>query len=128
MEFKKWLNDIIPGKPLKNRSGEAITLYHGTDRDFTKFDLKKSTMGLIWFTTDKEQILKKEVGAQGSGFIISANIDLENPANWKEYDRLLIVQLKQEGYDGAVLEDKNGHFDAFVFDPRQIHVINKQQV
>jgi hypothetical protein len=116
----------IPGDPLTDKSGKPIVLYHGTDKRFSKFSIKKSTMGIIWLTNDKSKIEQGTAGASGKGRIISAHVSLKNPAGWKEYDQLLLVQLKSMGYDGAILDDKDGTFDVFVFEPSQIKIISNK--
>jgi hypothetical protein len=102
-------------------------VYHGTATRFRTFNVKKSTQGIIWFTSKKDRILKGEVGAQGKGFIVTADVTITKPAGWKEYDRLLLVQFAREGYDGAILPDSEG-FDCFVFSPKQIKIISVDPV
>jgi hypothetical protein len=128
MTFKTWLENVnwIPGDPLTDASGEPIVLYHGTDKKFSKFSLKKSTMGIIWMTNDISKIETGEAGAQGKGRIISMHVTLKNPAGWKEYEQLLLVQLRSQGYDGAILPHGDGTFDAFVFNPSQIKIIGTE--
>jgi hypothetical protein len=117
MNFKIWLTE----------SAVNQTVYHGTDKKFKKFSLKRSTMGIIWFTSDKSKVVNKQVGASGHGYILSLKVNIKNPAGWDEYDKYLLMQLKQMGYDGAILPDEDGHFDGFVFDPNQIEIINYEK-
>ena len=130
MDFKLWLENKnwIPGDPITDSAGNPIFLYHGTNKRFSKFNLKKSTMGIIWMTSDRKSIEEGTAGAQGKGQIISMHVSLKNPAGWKEYENLLLFQLKSEGYDGAILENSNGYFDAFVFSPSQIKIIGHSKL
>lgn len=84
-------------------------IYHGTDKIFKNFDVKKSATGSIWFTDNKKKIEAGEVGASGKGRIIKRFID-DNKlklAGWKEYDKYTTDELIQMGYDGVKLKDKD---------------------
>lgn len=105
-----------------------MVVYHGTDAKFRSFSLQKSTLGTIWFTSDKEKIMAGKAGASGKGYIITAEVTINNPAGWKEYERLLLAQFKGEGYDGAILPDSGGHFDCFVLSPKQIKILKVEKV
>ncbi len=97
-------------------------VYHGTGVRFRRF--KRGTQGIIWFTTNPEKILAKDVGAQGHGWIVSAYVDIQKPADWPDYHKLLLAQFSREGFDGAVLRDgARGGFDCFVFDPDQVRIV-----
>jgi len=115
-------------RPGINESVSPLIVYHGTGSRFKKFSLKKSTMGIIWFTSDKNKILNKEVGAQGKGYIITAEININNPAGWNEYDKYMLAQLISMGYDGVILPDSDGTFNCFVFSPSQIKIIKIEKI
>ena len=119
IKLKDLLNEI-QSKPL--------TVYHGTNSEFKKFDLNKSTQGIIWFTSNKNKILSNEAGAQGKGFIITAEVTINNPAGWDEYDKLGLGQIKGAGFDGVILKDTDGQFDCFVFSPKQIKIIASEKI
>lgn len=104
-----------------------LTVYHGTNVKFNKFSLTKSTMGIIWFTSDKNKILNKDVGASGHGFIVTANVTIKNPAGWDEYEKFGLSELLREGYDGVILPDETG-FDCFVFSPKQIKILKVEKI
>lgn len=113
---------------LIEAQAKPLIVYHGTDADFKKFDLNKSTQGIIWFTSDKNKILANETGAQGTGFIITAEVTINNPAGWDEYDKLGLGQIKGAGFDGVILRDSDGQFDCFVFSPRQIKILKSEKI
>jgi hypothetical protein len=118
MRFKIWFENTT----------EPIIAYHQTSLENAKkikrygFSTKKSTFGIIWFTTDLEELRNNNIGAQGSGAILKIAVDIRKPAGWKEYDQLLLVQLARE-YDGAILPHPNGTFNGFVFDPKKVKVL-----
>ena len=102
-------------------------VYHGTGVKFSKFNLKKTTQGIIWFTDNKDAIEKREVGAQGKGYILKCEIKLVNPCGWNEYEKYGIGQLKGMGYDGIILPDEE--FNTYiVFEPKQIKILEKQMI
>ena len=125
--------DLLKYAPLKEATEhkeypKVLTVYHGTSAKFTKFNLKMTTHDIIWFTSDKNKILKNEAGAQGKGYIITAEVTINKPAGWKEYDKLGLWELKRE-FDGVILTDGNeDNFDCFVFDPKQIKILKTEKV
>ena len=113
--FKLWFKN---SKVSKN--GLPIMVHHGTGSKFKKFNLKKSTQGIIWFTNNKSAIESGDIGAQGKGHIMDLYISIQNPAGWEEYDKYMLGQLKSMGYDGVILKDRENDFTGFVFNPNQI--------
>jgi len=115
------LKDILEKSSIR-------TVYHGTGKKFRRFNLKNSTQGIIWFTSNKEKIIKGEAGAAGRGFIITADVTINNPAGWPEYDKLMLGQIKSVGYDGVILDDGHGGFDCFVFSPNQVKIKKIEEI
>jgi len=115
-KFKLWFD----GSKIVDANGNPLVVYHGTNKKFSKFGLKHTTQNIIWFTTNKKAIESGSIGAQGSGHIMELYVQMKNPAGWKEYDNLMLAQLKSRGYDGVILDNKDGTFDGFVFSPKQI--------
>jgi hypothetical protein len=114
IKLKSLLSENIKGK---------LTVYHGTRAPFKTFNIKNSTQGIIWFTSNKEKIINGEVGANGKGYIITANVTINNPAGWDEYDKYSLGELRRDNYDGAILSDGNDGFDCFVFSNKQIKIL-----
>jgi hypothetical protein len=106
---------------------KKLVVYHGTGSRFQKFNLKKSTMGLMWFSSSKEAVLSGDVGADGRGWIATAEVTIQKAAGWEEYEKLFIDELKSQGYDGGILPNGNG-FDCFVFDPSQVCILKWEKV
>lgn len=115
----RWKGEAQTVQPFPGSKVQQL-VHHGTGQKFRRF--KRGTQGIIWFASSPEPILAREVGAQGHGYIVSAYINVQNPAGWKAYDNLLLAQFKGEGLDGAVLPNRHG-FDAFVFDPDQVRIV-----
>jgi hypothetical protein len=114
--FKQWFKD----SKVVGTDGKPLVVYHGTSSNFRAFNIKKSVMSIIWFTSDKSKIENGESGAQGRSKVLELYASIQNPADWKAYDQLGLGELISRGYDGAILPDGNGHFDGFVFEPNQL--------
>ena len=106
---------------------KKLLVYHGTGKSFNRFDLKKTTQGIIWFTSDRDNILKGEVGAESGGYILTCEVTINNPAGWDEYDKYALAQLSSMGYDGAILTESDG-FDCFVFNPNQVKILKSEKI
>src|SRR5579872_2721460 len=119
MEFKIWLES----------DDTTFRAYHQTSIELAKkikrygFSLKNSTQGIIWFTNNIEDLKNNNTGANASGAIIEVEVTINKAAGWKEYDNLLLMQLKSLGYDGAILPHGDGTFNGWVFSPKQIKFI-----
>lgn len=98
---------------------KGLKVYHGTDDKFDDFDFNKTAQGVVWFTDSIESIKSGEHGGDGSKYILTRYITLNNPAGWDEYEKKSIGELINDGYDGVVLpeEDKT---DYIVFDQKSI--------
>ncbi len=114
-EFKSWFGE----SKVVDEAGNPLIVYHGTDKKFSTFKKNKSTMGIFWFTSDKDAVNAGEVGAQGRGNVMDLFAQIKNPAGWTEYDKYGLGELKNLGYDGAILPDGNGKITGFVFEPGQ---------
>jgi hypothetical protein len=102
-------------------------IYHGTDKLFKEFDVKKTPDGSIWFSDNLKSIQKGESGASGTQRIINRFIN-ENKlklAGWDQYDKYSLDQLQQMGFDGIKLPD-NGKIDYQIFYPEKLQT--KQQL
>jgi len=121
---------MIKLKTILLENATKVTVYHGTGESFKRFNMMKSTMGQIWFTSDKEKILKGETGASGHGHIVTAEITLQNPAGWEQYEKMSTAELKRDGYDGAILPENDGtnHFDCVVYSQNQVKVLKIDKV
>jgi hypothetical protein len=107
----KLLEKLVEEQARKN--GYIIKVYHGTDKNFNIF---KSFIGsTIWFSEDKEKIIKGESGANAFNKIIPVYLKVNKTAGWSEYEKLGIGQIMDRGFDSIKLDD-----DWVVFNPNQI--------
>ncbi len=120
--FWKW----FAGSKVVDSSGNPLPVHHGTSKKFSKFSFKNALQQIIWFTSNKSSIEAGEVGAAGKGHIMDLYVSMKNPAGWDEYEKYGLGQLREMGYDGAILPDPDGTFTGFVFEPTQLKsVLNK---
>jgi len=104
----------------KSMKPNTYKVYHGTNQEFSDFDLDKATQGIIWFTDSRESIEKGEHGGLGNTVIMTRYITLNNPAGWEEYDKLGLQQIEDRGYDGVILPHSTEYNDYIVFDTKSI--------
>lgn len=115
--FWRWFGE----SKVVDADGRPLVVYHGTDKKFSKINLKKGAQGLFWFTSDKSAIEAGEVGAAGRGGIMELYAKIDGPADWKQYDQLMLDEFKSRGLDGAILPESDGTFVGFILDkPTQI--------
>src|SRR5690606_39026212 len=138
---------------VKDKDGNLLVVYHGTDADFTEFDNKADG---YYFTTDKNHEFVKNTKNTKKAYL-----NLKNPyyakrryeiesaiysKGWRqnengdwydsieyEGDRTLAKQLKEQGYDGIIYnggldEDYEGNNPPqyVAFNPEQIQRIDNQ--
>lgn len=115
-EFKRWFGD----SKVVDANGEPLVLYHGTSKKFSRVNMKRGAQGVFWLTSDKAALERGEVGAQGQGVIMEMYAKIEKPAGWKEYDKFGLAELEARGYDGIILPNSDGTFDAVIFEPTQV--------
>lgn len=125
--------------------GNPLDLYHGTTKDFDKFELghpERKDVGWLghglYFTNSREmaqanaQMKAKRVG--GTPKVMSVNLNLQNPyyatledkarlqkANSSEASKAFTEALKSKGHDGVIW--KSGDYHEYVaFDPDQVTI------
>ena len=94
-------------------------VYHGTDADFDEFDPERAVGSQFWSTTNKAAVESGEVGAAGHGVIKELLHRINNPADWDDYDNLLLDEIIGRGYDGLKLPDPDGNSVMVAFEPEQ---------
>ena len=120
--FWKWFNS----SKVVDSEGRPIVVYHGTRSTFNAIDLKKGAQGIFWVSSDKEKIERGESGAISSKVIMELYIKLKNPAHWDEYEKFGIAELISRGFDGVILNEDDGSFDAIVFHANQVKSVNNK--
>ena len=114
-KFRAWFGD----SKVVDATGQPLVVYHGTGAKFSSFDPKRAIGSQFWFTSSRAQIERNDVGAAGKGLILDVYLSIQNPVGWKEYDNLMIAQIRAAGHDGLILP--SGDDTTYVvFDPRQI--------
>lgn len=105
--------DTVNFNPIKDQSGKPITVYHGTDKEFDKFNTTPESSGLsgpqsqlgAYFTTDPERASSYAgLYPESRGRVIPANIQLDNP----------YYMTRQELSDLTVRHNIHGADDAFI--------------
>lgn len=120
--FWSWFGD----SKVVDDQGRPLVVYHGTDAKISKVNLKKGAQGLFWFSSDKAKIERGDAGAAGRGNIMPLYAKIESPADWGEYDRKMLFELRHD-YDGAILAEKDGSFDGFILnEATQIKSVNNR--
>ena len=115
-------------KKILQESTNQFIVYHGTNANFRKFNLKKTTQKIFWFTDNKQAILDGNVGAQGKGFILKCAVTINNPCGWDEYEKLTLGQIESQGYDGIILPDGEDGNTYIAFNPSQIKILERQKL
>lgn len=129
-ELTKEQQEYFKDSKIRDENGNLMQVYHMTGDVFNKIDFSKNAQGLFWFTTSKEALLSGEVSANGTKEKHKANImelyaNIKNPANYEQYDKYTIQQLKEKGFDGAFFDQGDGSLVGFVFNnASQIKNIN----
>lgn len=120
--FWKW----FAGSKVVDSEGSPLVVHHGTSKKFSVFSLKKAPQKIIWFTSNKSSVEAGEVGAAGHGHIMDLYASIKNPAGWDEYEKYGLGQLRDLGYDGAILPDPDGSITGFVFDSNQLKSVKNK--
>jgi ribosomal protein S18 acetylase RimI-like enzyme len=125
-------NDIIifPTDELmvKTAAANPLVMYHGTSEPFTKVDMSKGAQGVFWLTSDPNSLKSGERGASSTKVILRCLVIIKNPAGWEEYEKKSIGELKRDGFDGVILPDPDGSFDAIVFKPSQVKIVGEEKI
>lgn len=137
--FRYWLS-IVEGKEedshanflrwfgnskVVDDSGNPLIVYHGTSAKFSTFSKKRSIGSQFWFTSSKTEIEAGEVGAQGNGVIMPVYLSIQNPCGWDEYNKLMLGQIRSQGFDGIILP--GGRDTTYVvFNPNQIKSVKNK--
>jgi hypothetical protein len=112
----KYFKQKYSQQPLNEK---VYKVYHGTNQQFSKFDFKRATQGIVWFTDSPESIQKGEHGGAGNKITMTRYITINNPAGWAEYEKYGLQQLEDMGYDGVILP-QGDKTDYFVFSNKSI--------
>jgi hypothetical protein len=107
--FWKWFGN----SRVVDEQGRPLVVYHGTSASFNELDLNMSN-NQFWFTTDYSAINNGTTGASSSGNVMQLYVKIDNPADWDVYDSLTLDEMDRDGYDGALLSERDGTITGFV--------------
>jgi hypothetical protein len=119
--FLKWFGD----SKVVDAAGKPLVVYHGTSAKFSVFDKKRAIGSQFWFTSSKAKIEAGEVGASGRGHVMAVYLSIQNPAGWKQYDQLMLAQIRSQGHDGIILPDDD-ESTYIVFNANQVKSVNNK--
>lgn len=108
-------------------SAKTLTLWHISNQRFRKFDPRMGAQGIMWFSRDRDDLVKNLHGASIRSsvpiWLYEVRVRVQNPAGWKEYERYMLDQLESMGYDAIDLGE-----DFVVFDAKNVQIVNVEQV
>jgi hypothetical protein len=107
-------NDIPNNGELRN-----VLAFHGSRDPFDKFDYNRAAQGVFWFTENIEDIKSGISGANSNRYIATVQLTVKNTANWEEYDKYMLQQLNDMGFDSIKLDD-----NWVIFDANNINILN----
>lgn len=125
--FWKWFGN----SKVVDDYNRPLIMYHGTNKEFTKFEKEKIGKKLLsgkGFYFDSNKSIAKKFGKN----IISCYLKIENPFIIDERENSLNNQQKiyknteeliKQGYDGIIIIDDKGR-ECVIFEPNQIKSIN----
>lgn len=103
--------------------GKKVVAYHGSPVPIRKFDRNFSAQGVFWFSEDEDKILRGDSGASRVKYMITVELNIKKAAGWKEYEKLGLGQIDQEGYNSIKLDD-----DWVMFDNKDIKITDVTKV
>ena len=100
-----------------------VIAYHGSNVPIRRFNREFSAQGMFWFSEDRAKILRGESGAVSSKYIMTVELSVTKTAGWPEYDKLMLDQIQNDGYDSIKLDD-----DWVIFDAKNIKVKKAEKI
>jgi hypothetical protein len=126
-EVEKELLKLVNESVIPTLNEKVYKVYHGTNNEFEKFDFKRASQGIVWFTDSIDSIKNQTHGGAGNKFIMTRYITINNPAGWEEYEKYGLQQLEDMGYDGVILP-QGDKTDYFVFSNKNIRKAEPKQL
>ena len=96
----------------------VVTAYHGSNVPIKNFSRDHGAQGVMWFSEDRDKIIRGESGALSSKYIMKVELNVDRTTGWEDYDKKFLKQIEDEGYDSIQLDD-----DWIVFDPARVKVV-----
>lgn len=118
------LREYIQHLLLENYNGH---LWHISNEKFDKFDSSMGIGSITWFAKDRDDLLKNRHGASINSnkpiWLYKVTASVNNPAGWAEYDKYVLDQLIEMGYDSIDLDD-----DFVVLNDKNIHIVDVERI
>jgi len=96
----------------------VVAAYHGSNVEIKNFSRDHGAQGVMWFSEDRDKIIRGESGALSSKYIMKVELNVDRTTGWQDYDKKYLKQIEDEGYDSIQLDD-----DWIVFDPARVKVV-----
>lgn len=125
-KLSKQQQEYFKDSKVRDENGNLKVMYHYTNDNFNVVDFKKNAQGLFWLVDSSNALENGDIAANGlrQGKEIQKKelyVNMKNPANYEQYDKYTIQQLKEKGFDGLLFDDGEGTIVGAVFDsPNQI--------
>ena len=117
------MQEINVIKAVLMKQANTIVAYHGSSVPIKRFDRSFSAQGVFWFCEDKNKILSGDSGAISVDYIMRVSLTVHKTAGWDEYEKYMLAQLWNDGYDSIKLDD-----NWVIFDSKNIKVLEAEQV
>lgn len=111
----------------KKSQTQTLILWHISNKKFKKFNPDISSLGVIWFAKDRQDLLENlhgaSIGINDPIYLYKCQVIANKIAGWDEYDKYLIEQLISMGYDVVDLDN-----DVIVLDENKISIIDVERI
>ncbi len=106
-----------------------VIAYHGGSEPIRRFDPKLGAQGLMWFSEDRDKIVRGESGAVSTRYLMTVRLKVRKVAGWEEYDRLMLAQIfsKTYGFDAIRLDHGEDGADWALRDPKRVEVVKIEE-
>ncbi len=126
-EFKQWFSN----SKVVDNTGKPLTVYHGTDKNFTNFEGQDSKVrqpfGDAFFFSDKPAMTPSLVSSKQGGNIRPSYVSLQNPRKVSaavlgdpRAEAVAIKEAKLQGHDGLIGTTQSGEQFVVAFSDKQI--------
>ena len=100
----------------------VVTAYHGSNVPIKNFSRDHGAQGVMWFSEDRDKIIRGESGALSSKYIMKVELNVDRTTGWQDYDKKFLKQIEDEGFDSIQLDD-----DWIIFDPARVKVVGVEK-
>lgn len=109
-------------KFLVEETEKTVVAYHGSNILIKNFSRDYGAQGVMWFSEDKEIILRGGSGACSTKYVMTVELTVNKSAGWDEYDKLYLEQIEEEGFDSIHIDE-----NWIMFDPQRIKVVKAER-